>query len=186
MVVNFDALKKQLDNAYQLTLQEVNKINTGRANAALIEDIIVQAYEGSAPLKIIELGTITTPEPQTLMIQVFDPSITETVAKAISAANIGLTPNVAGNVIRINIPPLSLERRQELVKVVKRKIEEGKILIRHIRHEAMDQIKQAFEDKIISEDDAKNQEEQVQKLIDQYNQKLDDLFTRKQQEITTV
>ena len=106
MVVNFDALKKQLDNAYQATLQEVNKINTGRANAALIEDIKVQAYEDSAPLRIIELGTITTPEPQTLMIQVFDPSITETVAKAISAANIGLTPNVAGNVIRINIPPL--------------------------------------------------------------------------------
>ncbi|NOY14969.1 MAG: ribosome recycling factor [bacterium] len=185
-MLNTDTLKQKLEKAYQLTLQEVNKLHTGRANAALIEDIRVEAYEGSAPMKIIELGTISTPKPQTLMIQVFDASITEKIAKAISQANIGLNPNIAGNLIRINIPPLSQERRQELVKVAKKKIEEGKILIRQIRHEIMDAIKDEFESKNISEDEAKHQEKQVQQLIDQYNQKLEELYDRKEKDILTV
>ncbi len=178
--------RHQLNQDYSLTLAEVNKLHIGRANSALVEDIKVQAYEDSAPLKIIELATIIVPEPQTLALQVFDAGITDKVAKAIMEANIGLNPNVAGNVIRINIPPLSQERRQELVKVLKRKIEDGKVLIRQHRRQVMEDIKKRFEDKKLSEDEVKRLEKDVQAVIDDFNQKLENLYKEKEESILAV
>ncbi len=184
--MELDDFKRQLEGAFSLTQSEVSKLRIGRANASLIEDIRVNAYEGSQPLKIIELATITVPEPQTLMLQVFDAGITDKVAKAIMEANIGLTPNVAGSVIRINIPPLSQERRQELIKVLKRKVEDGKVLIRQHRRQMMEDIRQRFEDKKLTEDEVKRLEKEVQSLVDEYNQRLEDLYKEKEDAILKV
>lgn len=185
--MNFDLsdFQVQLDKAFDLTLKEVGKIHTGRASSSLIEDVKVDAYEGSTPLRIIELGTITT-EPQALIIQLFDSQVADKVAKAIMEANLGLTPNVAGNTIRINIPPLSQERRLELAKVIKHKVENGKVLIRQARREIMNQIKDMFEANELTEDEVKRLEKQVQDLVDEYNYKLDDLGQRKEAEVMTV
>ncbi len=185
MSLDLSDFQVQLDKTFDLTLKEVNKVHTGRASSALVEDIRVEAYEGSAPLKIIELGTITT-EPQTLIIQLFDPQVADKVAKAIMEVNLGLTPNTAGNTIRINIPPLSQERRQELVKVIRHKIENGKVLIRQTRRETMNRIKDMFESKELTEDEVKGLEKQVQELVDTYNDKLDDLGRRKEKEVMTI
>src|SRR4051794_18212363 len=138
-----------MDTIIQTTKQKITKvldvlkgdlatIRTGRAAPALVENVVITAYGGSAKLRVMELGTVTAADAQTLVITPFDKSTINDIQKGIQDANIGLSPASDGNVIRIVIPPLTQERREELIKGMKHKLENGRIMVRQVRHEAME------------------------------------------------
>lgn len=165
---------------------EISSIRTGRAVPALIENIACSAYGGAQKLTIKELGTITTSDPQTLVVQPWDQSVIGEIRQGILAANVGLTPVIDNNIIRISIPALTTERRLEYVKLLKQKMEEARISVRNVRQDKMREIKAAFEEKNISEDDKFKSEEELQKITDEFIGKIEELSDKKEEEITTV
>jgi ribosome recycling factor len=165
---------------------EIASIRTGRAVPALVENIVCNAYGGTTKLTIKELGTIASMDNQTLMIQPWDLSTLGEIRQGILAANIGLTPVVDNNVIRISIPSLTAERRGEYIKLLHRKKEDAKISIRNIRQDFMKEIKLGFENKEISEDDKFKKEEDLQRITDEFVLKIDELSEKKEQEITSL
>jgi len=164
-------------------VQQFAGVRTGKASPALIENVHVEAYGSHMRLK--ELATITAPESRMLMVQPFDISNTKAIEKAIQSANLGLNPATQGKFIRIVLPDLSTERRQEFVKLCKKITEEGRVAIRNERRQAMDQLKKAKNDGT-SEDEVKGAEEEVQKLTDSYIKKLEEHLVHKEKEILTV
>lgn len=164
-------------------VQQFAGVRTGKASPALIENIHVEAYGSHMRLK--ELATITAPESRMLMVQPFDISNTKAIEKAIQSANLGLNPATQGKFIRIVLPDLSTERRQEFVKICKKITEEGRVAIRNERRQAMDLLKKAKNDGT-SEDEVKGAEEEVQKLTDNYIKKLEEHLVHKEKEILTV
>lgn len=179
-------VQEKMGKALEIIRQDLATIRTGRATPALVENVILSVYEGTQKLKIAELATISTSDPRTLVITPFDPSIIEEINKGILEANIGLTPVIEGQLIRITIPPLSEERRQEYIKLAKSKLEAGRIMIRQIRHDFMSDLKRKFEAKEISEDDRRRQEKDLQDLTDKYIAEIDDLGRRKEEELLQV
>jgi len=165
---------------------EIAAIRTGRAVPALVENIPVNAYGGSARMTIKELGTITTQDSQTLVIQSWDQSVIGEIRQGILAANIGLTPTIDNNLIRVSVPALTMERRQEYVKLLHQKMEEARIAIRNVRQDKMRDIKEAFEEKEISEDERFKAGEDLQKLTDEFTARVEELGEKKEQEITAV
>ena len=165
---------------------EIAAIRTGRAVPALVENIPVNAYGGTARLTIKELGTITTTDPQTIVVQPWDKTVVGEIRQGILAANVGLTPIVDGGIIRISVPPLTTERRQEYIRLLREKMEEARIAIRNIRQDKMREIKEAFEDKEISEDERFKAGEDLQKVTDEFVGQVESLGEKKEQEITTV
>ncbi len=168
----------------QHMVSEFSALRTGKASPALIENIQVEAY--GATMRLRELASISTPEPRALLVQPFDAGNAKAIEKAIQAANIGLNPSVQGRVIRLFLPELSTERRQELVKVGKKMAEDNRVSIRNERRQAIEALKKLKKDGHISEDDIKSGEEEVQKLTDQYIKKIDDHLAHKEKEIMTV
>lgn len=164
-------------------VQQFAGVRTGKASPALIENVHVEAYGSHMRLK--ELATITAPESRMLMVQPFDISNTKAIEKAIQSANLGLNPATQGKFIRIVLPDLSTERRQEFVKLCKKITEEGRVAIRNERRQAMDLLKKAKNDGT-SEDEVKGAEEEVQKLTDSYIKKLEEHLVHKEKEILTV
>ncbi len=164
-------------------VQQFAGVRTGKASPALIENVHVEAYGSHMRLK--ELATITAPESRMLMVQPFDISNTKAIEKAIQSANLGLNPATQGKFIRIVLPDLSTERRQEFVKLCKKITEEGRVAIRNERRQAMDLLKKAKNDGT-SEDEVKGAEEEVQKLTDGYIKKLEEHLVHKEKEILTV
>lgn len=158
-------------------------VRTGKASPSLIENIHVEAYGSHMRLK--ELATITAPESRMLMVQPFDISNIKAIEKGIQGANLGLNPATQGKFIRIVLPDLSTERRQEFVKICKKMTEDGRVAIRNERRQAMDLLKKAKNDGT-SEDEVKGAEEEVQKLTDSYIKKLEDHLAHKEKEILTV
>lgn len=179
-------VRQKMGKALEVIRQDLATIRTGRATPALVENVILSVYEGTQKLKMAELATISTSDPRTLVITPFDPSIIEEINKGILEANIGLTPVIEGQLIRITIPPLSEERRQEYIKLAKSKLEAGRIMIRQIRHDFMSDLKRKFEAKEISEDDRRRQEKDLQDLTDKYIAEIDDLGRRKEEELLQV
>jgi ribosome recycling factor len=158
-------------------------VRTGKASPSLIENIHIEAYGSHMRLK--ELATITAPESRMLMVQPFDISNMKAIEKGIQGANLGLNPATQGKFIRIVLPDLSTERRQEFVKICKKMTEDGRVAIRNERRQAMDLLKKAKNDGT-SEDEVKGAEEEVQKLTDSYIKKLEDHLAHKEKEILTV
>jgi ribosome recycling factor len=158
-------------------------VRTGKASPSLIENIRIEAYGSHMRLK--ELATITAPESRMLMVQPFDISNMKAIEKGIQGANLGLNPATQGKFIRIVLPDLSTERRQEFVKICKKMTEDGRVAIRNERRQAMDLLKKAKNDGT-SEDEVKGAEEEVQKLTDSYIKKLEDHLAHKEKEILTV
>jgi ribosome recycling factor len=158
-------------------------VRTGKASPSLIENIHIDAYGSHMRLK--ELATITAPESRMLMVQPFDISNMKAIEKGIQGANLGLNPATQGKFIRIVLPDLSTERRQEFVKICKKMTEDGRVAIRNERRQAMDLLKKAKNDGT-SEDEVKGAEEEVQKLTDSYIKKLEDHLAHKEKEILTV
>ena len=176
--------ENKMKKAIEITQQELALIRTGRASTALVEKIKVEYYGTLTSLK--EIANITVPESDLIVIQPWDKSLVGEVEKAIWKADIGLTPNNDGTVIRLPIPPLSEERRKEMVKVAKKEIESGKISIRNIRRESNDQVKKLEKNGDISEDMSKDIFKKVQELTDSYIKDLDEICKSKEIEIMKV
>ncbi len=177
-------LKDRMDKAVEHTQGDLSKVRTGRANPSLLDSIKVNYYGSSTPLK--QLATISVPEPRMMMVQPFDASSVAEVHKAIQAADMGLTPQLEGKLIRVPIPPLSTERRADLVKLVKKVAEDGRVALRSIRRDGNDQIKKAEKDKEIAEDDRDKALDQIQKVTDEKIKALDAAAEHKEQELLTV
>lgn len=176
--------ENKMKKAIEITQQELALIRTGRASTALVEKIKVEYYGTLTSLK--EIANITVPESDLIVIQPWDKNLVGEVEKAIWKADIGLTPNNDGTVIRLPIPPLSEERRKEMVKVAKKEIESGKISIRNIRRESNDQVKKLEKNGDISEDLSKDIFKKVQELTDSYIKDLDEICKSKEIEIMKV
>lgn len=173
-----------MKKAVESTQRSFNTIRTGRANSSLLDRVLVDYYGTPTPLK--SLASINTPDATTITIQPFDRNSLNIIEKAISMSDVGLTPSNDGSVIRLNIPPLTSERRQEFVKLAAKFAEEGKVSVRNIRRDAIDSIRKQEKSSEISKDDSRDLQEQVQKLTDKYTEKIDELLTAKEKDIMTV
>lgn len=165
---------------------EIAAIRTGRAVPALIENIVCNAYGGASRLTVKELGTITTSDNQTLLVQPWDLSVVGEIRQGILAANVGLTPVIDNNIIRISIPALTTERRTEYVKLLHQKMEETRVSIRNIRQDKLREIKTSFEEKTLSEDEKFKAEEDLQKVTDEFIGKVEEMGKKKEEEITAI
>jgi len=177
-------LKRRMQGAIASLKQELGGLRTGRASSALLEHVQVEAYGNHMPLN--QLATISVPEPRLLNVQVWDKSMIHPVEKAISSANLGLTPATEGQVIKLRIPELNEERRRELVKVAHKYAEAARIAVRHVRRDGLDLLKKLEKDHKISEDDHDRQSGEVQKATDATIADVDKLLAGKEKEIMTV
>lgn len=176
--------EEKMKKAISVVRSEFGTVRTGRASVSLLDRITVDYFGTPTPLN--QLATITAPEPRLLMVQPWDKSTLPNVEKAILQSDLGLTPSNDGTFIRLPIPPLTEERRKELVKVVKGLAEEGRISIRNVRREANEALKAMEKRHEISEDDLHRTEEQVQKLTDNYIKEIDEMLKNKEKEIVEV
>ncbi|MGI6144207.1 MAG: ribosome recycling factor [Clostridia bacterium] len=178
----------QVEDKMQKTLEvlrkEYSSMRAGRANPAILEKIKVDYYGALTPLN--QLANISAPEPRLLTVQPWDKSLLSDIEKAILKSDLGLNPTNDGNILRIAIPQLTEERRQELVKAAKKKAEESKVGIRNIRRDANERIKKMEKNKELTEDDAKKQQEEIQKITDKYIKEADNIFAIKEKEIMEV
>lgn len=176
--------KSQMKKAVEATQRAFNTIRTGRANASLLDRVMVEYYGSPTPLK--SLASINTPDATTITIQPYDKNTLTLIEKAISLSDIGLTPNNDGQVVRLNVPPLTAERRQEFVKMAGKLAEEGKVSIRNIRRDAVESVRKQEKNSEVSEDESRDLQDQIQKLTDKYITKIDELLAVKEKDITTV
>ncbi len=184
--MELDEIKQKMQKVLEYVKSDVSTIRTGRASTTLVESILVNAYGGSTKMRVMEMATVTTPDAQSILIAPYDNSTIGEIRRDIEAANIGLTPMIDNNVVRINVPPLTSERRQEYIKLLHTKLEDGRVKVRQIRHEMMGELKRAFEDRIITEDNRKATEEELQKLTDKFMQEIETLGESKEAELTTI
>tara|TARA_Y100001968_G_scaffold107986_1_gene97619 strand:+ start:7602 stop:8123 length:522 start_codon:yes stop_codon:yes gene_type:complete len=161
-----------------------NTIRTGRANSSLLDRISVEYYGAETPLK--SLATISTPDSQTIAIQPFDLGSLPLIEKSIATSDLGFTPNNDGKLIRINIPPLTEERRKEFCKLASKYAEEGKVALRNIRRDSIERIKKLEKEREISEDQSHDQQEEIQKLTDKFISEIDKNLSEKEAEILKV
>ncbi|MBI1387491.1 MAG: ribosome recycling factor [bacterium] len=171
----------EMEEAVDWTKRELAHLRTGRATPALLDGVTVEAYGAKTPLK--QMANISVPEARLIVIQPWDKSLMGDIEKAILKADIGITPNNDGKLIRLPIPPLNEERRRELVKMAKKFGEDGKIRIRNHRRESIESLKKAAKEGTIPEDDAKKMEDEVQKLTDKYVSSIDSILKDKEDEI---
>src|ERR671922_38275 len=172
---------RRMDKSIESTRQEFNSVRTGRASAALLDRVQVDYYGTPTPLK--QLATINVPEPRMLTIQPFDPSSVKAIEKAIQESDLGLTPSNDGKMIRLPMPQPNEERRKELVKVVRKLAEEGKVAVRNIRRDVMHHLQELTRNHEIGDDDERRAEERVQKLTDEHTKTIDELLKHKEAEI---
>ncbi len=186
MSAEFDVgeLKRRMQGAIQSLRHELTGLRTGRASAALVEPVQVHAYGQTMPLN--QVASITVPEARTLSVQVWDKSMVSAVDKAIRDANLGLSPVVEGQILRIRIPELNEQRRKEMVKLAHKYGEEGRVAVRHVRRDGIDRLKKLLKDKVMSEDDEKRLATEVQKVTDQSVIEVDGIIEAKEREIMQV
>jgi ribosome recycling factor len=176
-------LKQSLEKNLNHTRTELARLRAGKANPDMLASVMVEYYGALTPLS--QVANVSAPDARTIAIQPWDKSLIRPVETAIINANLGFAPSNDGESIRINVPPLTEDRRRDLVKRAKQEAEDGKVGIRNLRKEANEKIKRLQKDGL-SEDEAKAGEEQVQKLVDSYIKQTDDTFTQKEKEIMTV
>jgi ribosome recycling factor len=182
--VKLSDAESHMQKAVEATQRAFNTIRTGRANATLLDRVMVEYYGSPTPLK--SLANINTPDASTITIQPYDKTSLNVIEKAIQLSDIGLTPNNDGQVIRLNVPPLTSERRKEFVKMASKFAEEGKVAIRNIRRDAVDSVRKQEKGSEISEDESKDLQDKIQKLTDKYITKIDESLAEKEKDITTL
>ena len=175
--------QKRMGSSVEHTRTEFNTVRTGRASAALLDRVQIDYYGQATPLK--QLATINVPEPRMLTIQPFDPSSIKSIEKAIQESDLGLTPSNDGKLIRLPMPQPTEERRKELVKVVRKIAEEGKVAVRNVRRDAVQHLKELTKGDV-GKDDEHRAEERVQKLTDEHTKSIDELLKHKEAEIMEV
>ncbi len=174
----------RMKGALQNLEDDLSTIRTGRASPALVERLQVEYY--GAPTPLLQLATISVPEPRQLLIRPFDATTLKNIERAILASDLGLTPNNDGRVIRLNIPALTEERRRDLVKVVNNRLEDARVAVRNVRRDLVKDLRDFEKEKMISEDDRKFGEEELQKMTDRYIEHIEIIGERKQKEIMEV
>jgi len=179
-----EKLKERMQGSVDAYKRELTKIRTGRASLALLDGIKVDAYGSMLPMD--QVGTLTIPESSMIVIKPWDPQMIAPIEKAILSSSLGLTPANDGNVIRLNIPPLTEDRRKELVKQVKKIGEEFKVAIRNVRRDGNDLFKKQKKDKEISEDDMFRLQEEAQKATDDFIKQIDEITANKEKEVMEV
>jgi ribosome recycling factor len=183
-MLSVNEARTQMEKAVEAMRREFTSVRTGKATPALLDTVRVDAYGSKVPIN--QVGTVGAPEPRLLVIQPWDKSLLKAIETGITNADLGLNPSNDGNVIRVPIPQLTEERRKDMVKLLHKIAEEGRVAIRHARQEANKDIKKKQSSHEISEDDAHRQMEQVQKLTDEYITKIDQLLKGKEQEVMEV
>ena len=176
--------ESRMKSAMNSLEEDMGTIRTGRASPKLVENLQVEYYGSHAPLQ--QLATIAAPEPNLITIRPFDPKSVSDIERAIQASDLGLTPSNDGKLIRLTIPPLNEERRQELVKVVQRRCEEAKVAVRNVRRDALDDLRELQKEKMVTEDEFFRGRDDLQKLTDSYTDRIDAATKRKEQEIMEV
>ncbi len=176
--------ERRMDKSVEATLHEFNSVRTGRASAALLDRIQVDYYGQPTPLK--QLAAINVPEPRLLTIQPFDPSTLRAIEKAIMESDLGLQPSNDGKIIRLPIPPLTEERRRELVRLVRHMAEEGRVAVRNVRRDTIHRLKELVDSGQVGADEERRAEERVQRLTDDHVHRIDELLKRKEAEIMEV
>lgn len=182
--MNHDQTKQRMEGAVDALRKEFGGLRTGRASTSLLDHVMVDAYGSMMPLN--QVGTVSIPEPRLLSVQVWDKGMSKNVEKAIRDAGLGLNPQADGTLIRVPLPELSSERRQELAKIAGKYAEQARIAVRNVRRDAMDALKKAEKGGDISEDELKTESDKVQKLTDDTIKKIDDALSSKEKEITQV
>ena len=176
--------KRRMDKSIEATHNEFNSIRTGRASPALLDRITIDYYGTPTPLK--SLASISAPEPRLLVVQPFDPGSIKNIERAVQESDLGLTPSNDGKIVRLPIPALTEERRKDLVKVVRRVAEEGKVAIRNVRRDVMQHLKELVVNGDVGDDEERRAEQQVQKITDDHTKSIDDLLKVKETEIMEV
>ena len=177
-----DKTKEHMGKALDVLNSEISTIRSGKAAPSLIENIVVSVYGGSTKLKVMELATINATDASTLIITPFDASIIEEIQKGIIDSGSGFNPASDGQVLRVVIPPLSEERRRELIHMMKQKLENGHVMIRQIRHDAMNDLKKEE----LPEDENDRMEKEIQKLTDEFTNEIDAIGKRKEEELMQI
>ncbi|MBC7970779.1 MAG: ribosome recycling factor [Verrucomicrobia bacterium] len=173
-----------MQKAIEATQRSFNTIRTGRANVSILDRVQVEYYGAPTPLKT--LANINTPDASTITVQPFDRGSLSLIERAISLSDVGLTPNNDGSTIRLNIPPLTSDRRKELVKMVAKYAEEGKVSVRNIRRDAVDSVRKQEKSGELPEDEARDLQDKIQKLTDKYIARVDEVLADKEKDIMTV
>ena len=176
--------KRRMDTSIEHTRETFNGVRTGRASAALLDRITIDYYGTPTPLK--NMATINAPEPRLLTVQPFDPTQIKAIEKAVQESDLGLTPSNDGKIIRLPIPQLTEERRKELVKLVRKYGEEGKVAVRNVRRDVMKHLEELVRNGDVGDDEERRGEAQVQKLTDEHTKTIDDLIRHKEAEIMEV
>lgn len=184
----FDSVKRNLREKMDKVLlsfqSDLKSIRTGRASPNLLDTINVEAYGNFVPLS--QVGAVSVQDSQLLAVQVWDSGLVKSIEKAINNSKLGLTAAADGNLIRVPIPPLSEERRRDMVKMLSQYSEQSKIALRNIRRDGMDSIKKMEKDSEISKDDARRFSDEVQKITDEFSKKVDELFADREKEIMKI
>jgi ribosome recycling factor len=181
---DMDDLKRRMQGAVQALKHDLGSLRTGRASGALLDPITVEAYGASMPLN--QVATVSVPEPRLLSIQVWDRGMVHAVEKAIMVSDLGLTPQTEGQVIRLRIPEMTQQRRQEMVKVAHKYAEQARVAARHVRRDGLDVLKKVEKDGHVSEDETARLSDQVQKVTDQTISEIDQVLATKEKEIMQV
>jgi len=176
--------ENRMRGAIRALEDDLASIRTGRASPALVERLDVEYYGAPTPLQ--QLATTSAPEPRMLTIRPFDPASIKDIERAIMTSDLGLTPSNDGKIIRLNIPPLTEERRHELVRLVRSRAEEARVAVRNVRRDTQNDLREFEREKLISEDDLKRGEEDLQKLTDRYVDEINKLAERKENEVMEV
>jgi ribosome recycling factor len=179
----FEDATEKMNKAIDHLDKEMSKVRAGKASPKILEGIMVDYYGTMTPLA--QIANVNTPDPRTIAIQPWEKKLIPVIEKAIMAANLGLNPDNNGELIRINVPPLTEERRKELVKFVKKLVEDARIGVRNVRRDAIEDIKKMQKDGL-PEDVAKDAEAEVQKITDSFMKKIDEMFEKKEKDIMTV
>ena len=173
--------QQRMEKSLEALKSNISKIRTGRAQPSLLDGIQVEYYGAATPLR--QLANVVAEDARTLAVNVFDRSLISAVEKAILTSDLGLNPSSAGTTIRVPLPPLTEERRRDLIKIVKGEGEQGKIAIRNVRRDANDQIKALLKDKEISEDEERKAQDEIQKITDGFIKKVDEVLGDKEKEL---
>lgn len=183
-MLSVNEAKAQMEKAVDAMRREFGSVRTGKATPMLLDMVRVDAYGSKMPIG--QVATVSAPEPRMLIVQPWDKGLLKAIEKAIMEAELGLNPANDGNIIRVPVPALNEERRKDMVKLLHKLAEEGRVAVRHARQEANKEIKKMQTDHEISEDDARRQTDQVQKLTDEYIGKIDQLLKAKEHEVMEV
>ncbi|HUF49432.1 MAG TPA: ribosome recycling factor [Longimicrobiales bacterium] len=184
MMPTYREAQAQMDNSMEALRREFNSVRTGKASPALLDMVRVDAYGSKMPLN--QVASVSSPEPRMLIVQPWDKNLLKEIEKAIRDGELGLNPSNDGSIIRVPIPALNEERRREMVKLLHRLAEEGRVAVRHARQEANKDIKRLQSDHEISDDDAHRELERIQKLTDEHIARIDSLLKTKEQEVMEV